>query len=117
MSTAFFPRLSLWRPLRTVLAAGAAGAAAAGASVVSVAHLACGPEAVVFDPGAPPVVALSLSQAVEAAERQSKGQATMASLQREGWGWVYAVRLVAPSGVTEVRVDADQGRIVSVSAD
>jgi uncharacterized membrane protein YkoI len=117
MSTAFLPRLSFWRPLWTVLAAGAAAAAAAGASVVTVAHLACAPDAVVFDPAEPPTVGLSLAQAVEAAERQSGGRATVASLQRDGWGWVYAVRLVAPSGATEVRVDADHGRIVSVSAD
>lgn len=114
MSTTFLPRLPS-RPLWTVLAVGVAAAVSTVASVVTIAHLACGPEAAVFEPGAPPAVGLSLAQAVEVAERQSLGQATQANLERQGWGWVYAVRLVAPGGATEVRVDADRGSIVSVS--
>jgi len=100
-----------------VLAAAAAAAASTVAFAVTIAHLACGPGAVVSSPGAAPAMAVSLARAVELAERQSPGQATVASLQPQGSGWVYVVRLEAPAGAAEVRVDAEQGDIVSVSAE
>ncbi len=60
---------------------------------------------------------LSLVQAVGAAERHAGGSAIRAELENENGRIVYGVEVVSQTRLTDVKVDANSGRIVSAQAD
>lgn len=60
---------------------------------------------------------LSLSQAVSAAERHAGGSAIRAELENENGRVVYGVEVVGRDRLTDVKVDANSGRILSARAD
>ncbi|MEO8013938.1 MAG: PepSY domain-containing protein [Polaromonas sp.] len=64
-----------------------------------------------------PVTKISLSQAVAAAEQQTKGRATRAELEHTKSGIVFDVEVVSGAKVFDVRVDADKGTVISSAED
>lgn len=60
---------------------------------------------------------ISLTQAVDIAERHAHGKATHAELEREKHGLVYEVEVVGKDKVFDVRIDAVKGTVISAKAD
>ena len=60
---------------------------------------------------------LSLVQAIGAAERHAGGSAIRAELENANGRIVYGVEVVSKTRLTDVKVDANSGRIVSAQAD
>ena len=60
---------------------------------------------------------LSLVQAVGAAEQHAGGRAIRAELENENGRIVYGVEVVGKNQVTDVKIDANNGQIVSAQAD
>ncbi len=60
---------------------------------------------------------LSLVQAIGAAEQHAGGRAIRAELENENGRIVYGVEVVGQNQVTDVKVDANNGQIVSAQAD
>jgi uncharacterized membrane protein YkoI len=60
---------------------------------------------------------VGLVQAASAAERHVGGQASRAELEDENGKLVYGVEVVRGRDVTDVKVDANDGRILSAQAD
>ena len=59
---------------------------------------------------------LSLVQAIGAAEQHTGGRAIRAELENENGRIVYGVEVVGSTQVTDVKVDANSGQIVSARA-
>lgn len=62
-------------------------------------------------------VAIDLSGAVQRAEQHLGGRATHAELERHDGRLVYAVEVVAGRQVSDVQVDAQDGRVLASAAD
>lgn len=60
---------------------------------------------------------ISLSQAVAAAEQHVHGLASRAEFERDQKGWVYDVEVVQGVKVFDVKVDANQGGVISTTED
>ena len=60
---------------------------------------------------------LSLVQAIGAAEQHAGGRAIRAELENENGRIVYGVEVVGKTQVTDVKIDANSGQIVSTQAD
>ena len=60
---------------------------------------------------------LSLVQAIGAAEQHAGGRAIRAGLENENGRIVYGVEVVGKTQVTDVKIDANSGQIVSTQAD
>jgi uncharacterized membrane protein YkoI len=61
--------------------------------------------------------AISLSQAVNAAEKFTRGRAVRAELEKHNGQPVYDVEVVDGAKVLDVRVDKDNGRILAANVD
>ena len=61
---------------------------------------------------------ISLVTAVATAEQHVQGKAVRAEYERRKDGqWVYEVEVAAPSGVFDVKIDADKGTVITSTAD
>ncbi len=60
---------------------------------------------------------LSLVQAVGAAEQHAGGRAIRAELENDNGRIVYGVEVIGRNQVTDVKIDANSGQIVSAQAD
>jgi len=60
---------------------------------------------------------IDLGQAVASAEQHVGGKASRAEYERHKGQWVYDVEVVKGASVTDVKVDAGNGRVVEASAD
>lgn len=60
---------------------------------------------------------IPLVQAVTVAEQHANGKASHAEYEYTKQGWVYDVEVVSGSKVFDVRVDADQGIVISSAED
>ena len=60
---------------------------------------------------------ISLAQAVTSAEQHANGKATHAEYENSKQGWVYDVEVVSGAKVFDVKVDADQGTVISSAED
>ena len=60
---------------------------------------------------------IPLAQAVTVAEQHANGKASHAEYEYTKQGWVYDVEVVSGSKVFDVRVDADQGIVISSAED
>lgn len=60
---------------------------------------------------------ISLTQAVQTAERQAHGKAVRAELEHGKQGWVFDVEVVAGNAVYNVAVDAAKGAVLASSKD
>lgn len=65
----------------------------------------------------PASVSVSMSQAIETAEKAGSGQATRAELEHSKQGLVYDIEVVNGAKVHDVRVDAQRGSVVFVKVD
>lgn len=61
--------------------------------------------------------AISLTQAVQAAEQQVHGQAVRAELEHGKKGWVFDVEVVAGTTTYDVAVDAAKGTVLASAQD
>ena len=63
-------------------------------------------------------VRISLVSAVTTAEQHVQGKAVHAELERRKDGqWIYEVEVAAPTGVFDVKIDADRGTVIASTAD
>lgn len=60
---------------------------------------------------------VSLIQAVSAAEQDVQGKAVRAELEEEHGEWIYEVEVVNGNGVTNMKVDSLDGKVLSRKAD
>ena len=61
---------------------------------------------------------ISLVTAVTTAEQHVQGKAVRAEYeQRKDGQWVYEVEVAAPSGVFDVKIDADKGTVIALTAE
>lgn len=60
---------------------------------------------------------IPLAQAITAAEQQVKGKAIRAEYEQSKSGWAYDVEVVSGPKVFDVKVNADNGSVISVSED
>lgn len=60
---------------------------------------------------------ISIAQAIATAEQQATGKASRAELQNENGRLVYGVEIAANGQAIDVKVDAIDGRVLSVQAD
>lgn len=60
---------------------------------------------------------ISLTQAIASAERHASGKAVRAELEDENGKAVYGVEVVAGAKVTDVKVDVNDGKVLSAQAD
>lgn len=60
---------------------------------------------------------ISLTQAIASAERHAGGKAVRAELEDENGKIVYGVEVIAGANVTDVKVDVDDGKVLSAQAD
>jgi uncharacterized iron-regulated membrane protein len=102
--------------IKKSLLVGVIGLAALGASLafagMSKSHE--GPE---NDAALLPQAKISLTQAIAAAEGQVPGKAVRAELENENGTAVYGVEVSSGAQATDVKVDANSGKILSAQAD
>lgn len=60
---------------------------------------------------------ISLSQAIQAAEQKTHGRASRAEYENTSQGRAYDVEVVSGSKVFDVRIDAQDGSVLSSTAD
>jgi uncharacterized membrane protein YkoI len=60
---------------------------------------------------------VTMSQAVATAEQQAGGKATRAKLENETGKLLYEVKVAGKDKVTEVKVDATDGKVLATGAD
>ena len=60
---------------------------------------------------------IPLAQAVTTAEQQTYGKAARAEFENSKQGWVYDVEVVSGAKVFDVKVDADNGTVISSAED
>ena len=60
---------------------------------------------------------VTMSQAIATAEQQAGGKATRAKLENETGKLVYEVKVAGKDKVTEVKVDATDGKVLASGAD
>ncbi len=60
---------------------------------------------------------VSLMQAIAVAEQRTGGKASKAEYEKTQGGWVYDVEVVNGTDVSDIRVDADAGTVISSIAD
>jgi uncharacterized membrane protein YkoI len=61
---------------------------------------------------------ISLATAVTTAEQHVQGKAVRAEYeQRKDGQWIYEIEVAAPSGVFDVKIDADKGTVIASTAD
>jgi len=60
---------------------------------------------------------IPLAQAVSTAEQYAKGKAARAKYENSKHGWLYEVKVVSGAKIFEVKVDADQGTVISSAED
>ena len=60
---------------------------------------------------------IPLVQAVTTAEQHANGKAVRAEYEKSKHGWVYDVEVVSDAKVFDVKVDADQGTVISSAED
>jgi uncharacterized membrane protein YkoI len=61
---------------------------------------------------------ISLATAVATAEQHVQGKAVRAEYERRKDGqWIYEVEVAAPTGVFDVKIDADKGTVIASTAD
>lgn len=60
---------------------------------------------------------IPLAQAVTAAEQHAHGKASRAEYENSKRGWVYDVEVVSGAKVFDVKVDADNGTVISSAED
>lgn len=60
---------------------------------------------------------ISLSQAITAAEQHVQGKAVRAELEDENGILVYGVEVTSGTGITDVKVDISNGKILSAQVD
>jgi uncharacterized membrane protein YkoI len=60
---------------------------------------------------------VTMSQAVATAEQQAGGKATHAKLENETGKLLYEVKVAGKDKATEVKVDAQDGKVLAMSAD
>jgi uncharacterized membrane protein YkoI len=61
---------------------------------------------------------ISLVTAVTTAEQHVQGKAVRAEYeQRKDGQWVYEIEVAAPSGVFDVKIDADKGTVIASTVD
>ncbi len=60
---------------------------------------------------------VSLTQAIAVAEQRTGGKASKAEYEKTQGGWVYDVEVVNGTDVSDVRVDANAGTVISSVAD
>lgn len=60
---------------------------------------------------------ISLTQAIATAEQHVQGKAVRAELEEENGTFVYGVEIVKGTQVTDVKVNSDDGRVLSAQAD
>ncbi|HQR53601.1 MAG TPA: PepSY domain-containing protein [Burkholderiales bacterium] len=58
--------------------------------------------------------AITITQAIAAAEAQANGRAVEAELERGARGIYYEVKVVGADGVREIHVDATDGKVLAV---
>lgn len=58
-----------------------------------------------------------LAQAVTIAEHHANGKASRAEYENSKQGWIYDVEVVSGAKVFDVRVDADNGTVISSAQD
>ena len=90
-------------------------AAAAATSIISIGVYAAATNDAI--PAATP--AISLSQAIAAAEQQAAGKAIRAEYEQSGPSrvWVYDIEVVVGAKAFDVKVDATTGKIISFKED
>lgn len=62
-------------------------------------------------------VTVTMSQAVATAEQQAGGKATRAKLENETGKLLYEVKVTSKDKATEVKVDAQDGKVLATNAD
>lgn len=60
---------------------------------------------------------VTMSQAIATAEQQGGGKATRAKLENESGKLLYEVKVAGKDKVTEVKVDAQDGKVLAAGAD
>ncbi len=60
---------------------------------------------------------VTMSQAIAAAEQQAGGKATHAKLENETGKLLYEIKVAGKDKVTEVKVDATDGKVLASGAD
>jgi uncharacterized membrane protein YkoI len=61
---------------------------------------------------------ISLGAAVTTAEKHVQGKAVRAEYeQQKGGQWVYDIEVAGPSGVFDVKIDADKGTVLAATVD
>ena len=60
---------------------------------------------------------VTMSQAIATAEQQAGGKATRAELENETGKLLYEIKVAGKDKVTEVKVDATDGKVVASGAD
>jgi uncharacterized membrane protein YkoI len=60
---------------------------------------------------------IDLGQAVAAAEQHVGGKAARAEYERHAGQWVFDVEVVKGASVTDVKVDAGNGKVIAATAD
>jgi uncharacterized membrane protein YkoI len=61
---------------------------------------------------------ISLVTAITTAEQHVQGKAVRAEYERRKDGqWVYEIEVAGPSGVFDVKIDADKGTVIASTAD
>ena len=68
-------------------------------------------------PGDVSKATVTMSQAVATAEQQAGGKATRAKLENETGKLLYEVKVASKDKVTEVKVDATDGKVLASGAD
>jgi uncharacterized membrane protein YkoI len=61
-------------------------------------------------------VQVAMSQAITTAEQQAGGKATKAKLENEKGKLLYEVRVAGKGGDTEVKIDAQDGKVLATEA-
>jgi uncharacterized membrane protein YkoI len=60
---------------------------------------------------------VTMSQAIATAEQQASGKATHAKLENETGKLLYEIKVAAKDKITEVKVDATDGKVLATGAD
>ena len=93
------------------------GAIAAGILASSLVYASRGENGEQHEAAALAQAKISLSQAISAAEQHVQGKAMRAELEDENGTLVYGVEVLNGSNTTDVKVDINNGKILSAQAD
>ena len=69
------------------------------------------------DSAVPSQAKISMTQAIGAAEQHAKGRAVRAELEKENGAAVYGVEVIDGAKTVDVKVDARDGKVLSVQDD